>query len=80
MAKSKPSTNTAGESPKPAPEKARTKKFPNRAVEAILEMADDQFSSGLITQAEHDEITNRHSRPPTPGAAKPTLARSKKKN
>ncbi len=53
-----------------APKKAPTKKVPNRAVEAILEMADDQLHCGLITQAEHDQIAIRHSRPPAPGAAK----------
>jgi hypothetical protein len=61
----------------PTPRKAPMKKVPNRAREAILEMADGQLSSGLITQAEHDMITIRLSRPPTPGAAKPSSAEVK---
>ena len=37
-----------------------TTKKTNRVVEAILEMNDDQFRSGLIDQAQHNKITIRH--------------------
>jgi putative transcriptional regulator len=32
----------------------------NRVAKAILEMADDQFRSGLIDKVEHEKITIRH--------------------
>jgi hypothetical protein len=53
------------------PQKVPAKKRPNRAIEAILEMAEDQLRSGLMTQAEHDKIILRHSGPqaPTPKKA-----------
>ena len=35
-------------------------KKPNRVVEAILEMADDQLRLGMIDKAEHDKTTMRH--------------------
>lgn len=34
-------------------------KRPNRVAEAIREMADDQFRSGLMDKAEHEKITVR---------------------
>jgi hypothetical protein len=61
----------------PTPKKAPAKKVPHRVKEAILEMADGQLSSGLITQAEHDMITIRLSRPPAPDAAKPSSGGAK---
>ncbi len=32
----------------------------NRVLEAILEMADDQLTSGLMNKEEHEKITLRH--------------------
>jgi putative transcriptional regulator len=43
----------------------------NRVVEAILEMAADQFRSGLIDKAQYEKITMRHLGSNTPSTAEP---------
>jgi putative transcriptional regulator len=43
----------------------------NRVREAILEMVDDQFRSGLIDKAQHEKITLRHLGPNAPSTAEP---------
>jgi len=53
------------------PQKALRKKRPNRAIEAILEMAEDQHRSGLMADDAYKQIILRHSGPQDPGAAKP---------
>ncbi len=47
------------------------KKKTNSVVEAILEIADDQFRSGLIDKAEHEKITIRHLGPQALRTAEP---------
>jgi putative transcriptional regulator len=37
-----------------------TKKKPSRLTEALLEMAGDQYRSGLMDKATHEKITARH--------------------
>ncbi len=58
-----PEQDRAMLSSRKAAQKVPGKKCPNRAREAILEMAEDQLRSGLMTQTEHDKIILRHSGP-----------------
>jgi putative transcriptional regulator len=47
------------------------RKKTNSVVEAILEMADDQLRTGIMTKAEHEKITIRHLGPQALRTAQP---------
>lgn len=51
------------------------KKKTNKVVEAILEMAEDQFRSGLMSKATYDKITMRHLGPGTLSTSEPITPR-----